>query len=231
MEKSFYRYGDYYNEDRFSKMRFDISTELLYPYIENGARILDIGCYDGSMLEALKKFNKKIDYTGIDVDSFALDIALKRGANVKLIDFETMDLPFTDNYFDIVIMAEILEHLRNPAKLIKKAKVILKPTGVILISLPNECTIYHRLKVLLGRGIDGTAFASGYHLHFPTLQQDKEFVMENFKIIKEKHWYHLGVGGFFERMLNVIPEFAIRLIVKIWPALFARGVIYVCQNK
>jgi len=231
MNKEFsYSYGDYYNEDKFARMRFDISSRLLSGFIEDGVKILDIGCYDGSMLEVLKKTAKIIDYMGVDTDSLALKEASAKGAKVVKVNFESEALPFEDSSFDIVIIAEVLEHLRDPAKLIDKAKGMLKATGKILISLPNECTLYHRIKMLLGIGIDGTAFAPGYHLHFPTLHQDREFVSGYFKIIKTEYWYHLGIGGFLEKILDIIPASVIKAFVKLWPNLFARGVIYLCQK-
>lgn len=231
MDKEFsYNYGDCYSNDKFVRMRLDVVKNLLSTYIKEGVKILDIGCYDGSMLVVLKKLGKKIDYTGVDADSFALNIASSRGAKVMKINFENAELTFENNYFDIIIMAEVLEHLRDPAKLIEKAKEILRPNGVILISLPNECTVYHRLKVLLGRGIDGTGFSPGYHLHFPTLNQNNKFVSDYFKIIKVGYWYHLGIGGFLEKIINLIPGFFLKSIVKLWPSFFARGVIYLCRK-
>lgn len=229
-EEFSYNYGDYYNSDRFVKQRFEISKKLLDPYINERAKILDIGCYDGAMLEVLKHGLRKIDYTGVDTDALALDIALKRGAKISRVNFETADLPFEDCSFDIIIMTEILEHLRNPLKLLEKAKNLLVPDGVILISLPNECTLYHRIKMLFGKGLDGMGFEPGYHLHFPTLRQNKELVSKYFKIIKEEYWYHLGVGGWLENALKIIPEQIVRFIVKLHPPLFARGVIYLSQN-
>jgi len=231
MVKEFsYSYGNYYAKDRFVKMRFDIFKDLLMPYLEKNIKILDIGCYDGAMLEALKSITKDIDYTGVDADLIALTIASNRGAKIIHLNFETATLPFRDNSFDIVIMGEILEHLRNPAKLMEQTKAVLKPGGKILISLPNECTLYHRLKMLLGKGVDGTGFKAGYHLHFPTIQQNRDFVLTYFNIIKQEYWYHLGVGGVIEKLLSLIPKFMIEFFIHVCPSLFARGVIYLCEK-
>jgi methionine biosynthesis protein MetW len=233
MNKEFsYNYGDYYHKDKFVRMRFDASINLLKPYIKNRVKVLDIGCYDGSMLEALRAVSNTIDidYTGIDGDLEALDKASKLGVKVKQVNFETADFAFDKECFDVVIMAEVLEHLRDPSKMMQKAKELLKPNGIALISLPNECTIYHRIKVLAGGGIDGTGFEPGYHLHFPTIKQNRKFVSSYFKIIRTEYWYHLGIGGLAERMANFIPEKLIKLSVRSIPSLLARGVIYLCQK-
>ena len=231
MNKEFsYSYGDYYHKDKFARMRFDIVFSILTEFMNEGVKVLDIGCYDGAMLEILKKGTEKIDYIGVDGDELALEIAQLKGARVMNINFEFEKLPFEHNYFDMVIMGEMLEHLRDPSQLMTQAKDMVKPNGVVLISLPNECTVYHRFKMLLGKGIDGMGFQPGYHMHFPTLQQNKEFVSRYFKIIKEEYWYHLGVGGFAEKIIDKIPAKVIKFLVKTWPALFARGVIYLCQK-
>lgn len=224
-----YNYGDLYGNDRFVRMRYNIVCDLLSPYLSIRAKIVDIGCYDGSMFEVLKRSLKNVDYTGIDADKIALEIALHRGAKVMNINFEVDQLPFENNSIDIIIMGEILEHLRDPEKLLKKAQEILKPSGVIVISLPNECTIYHRIKMLLGRGIDGTGFAPGYHLHFPTILQNRQFVQKYFKIIREAYWYHLGLGKFgvfFDPLLGYL----FNTLIKIQPSLFARGCIFLCKK-
>lgn len=225
-----YNYGDCYKNDKFVRMRFEIVKNLLSPYLKNGINVLDIGCYDGSMLEVLKKDLRSINYTGLDADGTALEIALLRGAKTMKVNFENDDLPFKETSFDIIVMGEVLEHLRNPARLIKQAQGLLKDGGVIVISLPNECTIYHRLKMLLGKGLDGTGFEPGYHLHFPTLGQGRDFIGNYFKIVEQRYWYHLVVGGIFEKVLNFIPPGILKFIVKIMPSLFARGAIYLCQR-
>jgi SAM-dependent methyltransferase len=231
MDKEFqYNYGDCYKNDKFVRMRFEIVKNLLSQYLKNGVNVLDIGCYDGSMLEVLKKDLRSISYTGLDADETALEIALLRGAKTMKVNFEHDDLPFKEEEFDIIIIGEVLEHLRNPARLIKQTQGLLKPEGVIVISLPNECTIYHRLKMLFGKGIDGTGFETGYHLHFPTLKQGRVFIGNYFKIIEQKYWYHLGVGGFFEKMLSIIPHCFMQAIVNLIPTLFARGGIYLCKK-
>ena len=100
---------------------------------------------------------------------------------------------------------------------------LLKENGVVLISLPNECTLYHRLKMLIGKGIDGTGFAPYYHLHFPTIKQNDEFIEKYFKIIEKRYWVHTGVGGQLELIFSLIPDGMWMKIVNLFPSLFARG--------
>ena len=84
--------------------------------------ILDLGCGDGSLVKVLNT-KKNITAEGIDID---------RGIN-----FETDELPFKDNEFDIIIMYSVVEHIHNPGNIFTEAKRILKPGGKIIIITSN----------------------------------------------------------------------------------------------
>lgn len=217
-------YGDVL-ADRYAKLRFEISLYLLSRYIKEEVTILDIGCYTA---DPLKFLPASVNYYGIDGDESALEIAKKRGASVIKLDLENEQIPLTRK-FDIILATELLEHLKDPEKLIKQIKSLLKEDGVVLISLPNECTFYHRFKVLIGKGIDGTGFAPHYHLHFPTIKQNNKFIESYFKIIKKCYWVHLGSGK-IEKILSKIPLKFWMQIANLRPSLFARGVIYLCRK-
>lgn len=224
---NFLIYGDVLR-DKYARTRFEIHESLLSPFLKDGVKILDIGGYTADLLKLLPP---SVDYYDIDNDEKALQIAKKRGAKAIKLDLENEQIPFRDQKFDIVIATELLEHLKDPEKLIQQIKCLLKENAVALISLPNECTLYHRLKVLFGRGINGTGFAPHYHLHFPTIKQNDEFIEEHFKIIKKRYWFHLGVGGVTEKFLSKIPDKIWMRLANLYPSLFARGVVYLCHLK
>lgn len=213
-------------EDKYVRKRFGIFRGLLSPYLIQGTRMLEIGCYTANLLRFLPPF---VEYFGIDIDENALEIARQRGAKTMKLDLDNEEIPLKQK-FDVIIATEILEHLRDPEKLILEIKCLAEKGGVILISLPNECTIYHRLKVLFGKGIDGTGFAPCYHLHFPTLKQDSEFMEKHFEIVKKSYWVHLGVGK-MEKCLSWIPDRIWTILADLYPSLFARGVIYLCKIR
>lgn len=141
-------YGDMHSQDKYVRKRFDYYGELLTPYIKEGVSILDIGCYTADLLEVLPKV---VDYYGIDTDEEALEIARERGAKVFRADLETQNIAVFNRKFDIIITSELLEHLKDPEKLLLQINDLLKENGVLLVSLPNECTIYHRFKAIIGQ--------------------------------------------------------------------------------
>ncbi len=221
------QYGNMYEADKYVRLRFEIYESLLSPFLKESVNVLDIGCYTADLLKLLPT---SVDYYGIDSDKEALKIARKRGAKVIKVDLENERIPL-DQKFDIILATEILEHLKDPEKLIQQIKHLLKKNGVVLVSLPNECTLYHRLKVLFGRGIDGTGFAPHYHLHFPTIKQNDEFMEKHFKTIEKRYWIHIGVGGKWEKLLSTIPDRIWMRLANLYPSLFARGLIYLAKCK
>lgn len=221
-------YGDMYLNDKYVRKRFEYYKELLQPYLKKGLKVLDIGCYTADLLNVLPK---DIDYYGVDGDKAALEIAKSRGAKVYEVDLEAQEIPLLDEKFDVVIATEVLEHLKDPQRLIKQILTLTKEGGIVLLSLPNECTIFHRIKVIFGLGIDGTGFEPHYHLHFPTLKQNDDFIEKYFCILKKKYWIHAGLGGTFGILVSKIPDGFWLALAAISPSLFARGVIYLCQNR
>lgn len=142
-------YGDMYQEDKYADLRLQTYAQLLSPYLHDGAKILDIGCYTARLLDFLPK-DKHIEYWGVDFDEKALEIAKQKGAKVQFAKFDTEPLLFQDQ-FDMIVAGEVLEHLINPSKILEQMQQLIKSDGVVLISLPNECTIYHRIMCLFGR--------------------------------------------------------------------------------
>jgi len=220
-------YGNMFVEDPYAKRRVKQSFRLLRPYLHRGVRVLDVGCYTADILLL---FPDEVDYHGVDFDPRALEIAQQRGAQVQRVDFDNQDLPFGEEEFDIVLCLEVLEHLKDPRRHLRKMREVVKKDGVVLISLPNENTLYHRLRALLGYGPDSLAFHPFKHLHLPTIYQSRFLVSEFFNIQKEV--YHINVGfhstrlEFLGKFLATIPDWFWQSLADFWPSLFARGVIF-----
>lgn len=112
-------------------------------------RILDIGCGDGVFTKILKDSFKSEVY-GIDISKKALKKAQKRGIKIKNYDIDGKKLPFKNNYFDLVICGDVIEHIINTSKLIKEVKRILKKGGIVIASVPNFSAWYNRIITLFG---------------------------------------------------------------------------------
>jgi len=224
-------YGKMYDEDKYAYLRLVKYKELLSEYTKENAKVLDIGCYTANLYDMLPSC---IDYLGIDFDDEALKIATQKGANVKKVNFENDSIDLEENYFDIIIIGEVLEHLINPQAMIDNVKRLLKDNGIVLISLPNECSLYHRIICLFGKGIDRFAFKLYKHLHLPTVAQSRRFVSDNFCIIKEDYFVMpSGKGSCWEglgKLLSKIPYGFWMFLARISPSLFARGTIFIAKR-
>ncbi len=97
--------------------------------------ILDVGCGTGETLTFLRKKFPKANLYGIDNSKLAIKFAKSRGhKNIKNADAYT--LPFPDNFFDVALLLDVLEHFEYDLKLIKEVKRVLKPQGSIIITCP-----------------------------------------------------------------------------------------------
>lgn len=110
-----------------------------YLELENGQQVLDIGCGDGFYLHLLSNLSYKLKITGLDNDENALKSARNnlRGKKVKLVSDNARTLPFRSNTFDRVIASEVLEHIDNDLVALTEIKRVLKPGGVVVLSVPN----------------------------------------------------------------------------------------------
>ncbi len=104
-------------------------------------KILDVGCGSGNLCFFLAKKCEKI--VGIDISKNAINFAkdMKQKLSIHNCDFikvsETKDFPFKKDYFDIIFLSEIIEHLDKPSNIIKKSLNVLKKKGVIFLTTPN----------------------------------------------------------------------------------------------
>jgi 2-polyprenyl-3-methyl-5-hydroxy-6-metoxy-1,4-benzoquinol methylase len=102
------------------------------------ASVLDAGCGEGHLLERLQKAEKDNKYYGIDIIPLAINQAKERCpfANIEIGDIYEVKYP--NEFFDIIICTEVLEHIFNFKSALKELKRTLKPNGVLIISFPNE---------------------------------------------------------------------------------------------
>ena len=110
---------------------------IIAPINQGDNRILDIGCGDGSTGRVLKKEGKAKEIIGIELNPVAGQQAKVELDKVILGDIEILQLPFEEEYFDYIILGDILEHLYDPEDVLKKVRPYLKTKGFIVASIPN----------------------------------------------------------------------------------------------
>lgn len=235
-------YGNLF-DDRFVTMRYAINLDLVKAKIidkKGKLSILDAGGYTADNLEFWKRsgiITKNIEYHVADYDIGVKKIVESRGGSYTFYDlnFDKLTELFPNKKFDLIICTEVLEHLLDPHRQMKYFQKLLKKDGNLLISLPNENTIIHRLYSLLGYGVDQFPFALYKHLHFPTIKQSRGFVSEYFKIIKSRYYYSIDAKsskfGFLWIFSFILPEWGWRFLVNQFPSLLARGTVFYLEKK
>jgi len=112
--------------------------------------ILDAGCGEGHLIERLYNNNMDNSYYGVDITSQALESAKKRCQYARLRLGNLLCLEFQDEYFDVVICTEVLEHVYEYEKVIHELFRVLKTAGYLIITFPNELN-WTISRFLLGR--------------------------------------------------------------------------------
>ena len=121
--------------------------QLVRKFTRKG-RVLDVGAGTGKILSELESQGWQV--IGVDGEKQAQIWSHKRGVKVKLVDLEKARLPFSGDTFDLVLALDVLEHLKNDKKLIKEAKRVLKPGGILVVTVPAYPKLFSYWDEMLG---------------------------------------------------------------------------------
>lgn len=160
------------SEVRYEFKPFKYSSHYWILKLLEGERepvsILDVGTASGYLGEVWKKSGHHV--TGIEFDPAAAAKAKENYHAFRVADIETFDFPYRSE-FDYIVFADVLEHLRDPAAVLRRCIPGLKESGKIIISLPNVANWVIRLGLLFGR-FDYTdrGILDRTHLRFFTLR-------------------------------------------------------------
>jgi SAM-dependent methyltransferase len=139
-------------------------------------RILDVGTASGYLGKSWRKIGHYI--AGIEYNAAAAEKAREYYDAFQVADVESFEFPYRRE-FDYIVFADVLEHLRDPAAVLRRCLPALKESGKIIISVPNIANWIIRLGLLFGkfdymdRGIlDRT------HLRFFTMRSLKQLMGE-----------------------------------------------------
>jgi len=123
------------------------TIESIARLVPQGARVLDLGCGDGAMLDYLQRQRGCVGY-GIELDDANVLACVRRGVNVIQLNLDAGLNLFEDQSFDVVLQIDTLQHLRN-------AEVMLRETARVgrsgIVAFPNFAHWPNRLSVLRGR--------------------------------------------------------------------------------
>lgn len=123
--------------------------ELILSMVPAGAKVLDVGCATGYLGAVLR--DRGCSVWGIDSDAEALTSAATHYADVALVDLDVSTVLPWKRDFDVIIAADVLEHLREPAQTLQALSQHGRENARVIVSLPNVAHVSIRLSLLVGR--------------------------------------------------------------------------------
>jgi methionine biosynthesis protein MetW len=120
---------------------------LIAQRVPQGARVLDLGCGDGALMDYLRKERSCTGY-GVEISDADVLHCVQRGVNVIQLNLDEGLTMFGDQSFDVVLQIDTLQHLRN-AEVMLRETVRVGKTGIV--AFPNFAHWPNRLQVLRGQ--------------------------------------------------------------------------------
>ena len=180
-----------------------------------GIGLPDVGCASGYVAEALRGKGNYV--VGVDLSEEAVSRAAKVLDEALVLDVESESWPshFVEHKFDLILCAELIEHLFDPEAFLKGLRKILKPNGEILITTPNFLLWTNRVRIALGYyGLREVFFDRGHirlFSHNGLMATLKEI---GYQVTDESHlWYPPAL----EKLRKILPAnlFVFQCILKV----------------
>jgi SAM-dependent methyltransferase len=137
--------------------RARILANCLSDVLPRDARVLDVGCGDGSIDVVIQANGRNISILGIDV-------SVRPDAHVAVTKFDGTVIPFPENSFDIVMFVDVLHHMADPPTLLREAIRVARKAVVIKDHTLDGAFAYATLRFMdwVGNAQAGSAHQSCY---------------------------------------------------------------------
>lgn len=188
--------------------------------------ILDVGCGPGWLAEPLVAAGHTV--TGLDVHE--ADGVRSRTSSFLVADLSTGIPEELDSSFDVVLAADVVEHLADPSSLLRDIVGRVRPGGSVVVSVPNIAHWYPRLRLLSGRfDYDQRGILDATHLRF--FSRRSFLRLARSVGLEPRRSAHtglpldaLGVGS--SRLVTSTLGRLDRLLVRLWPTMFAYQFVF-----
>lgn len=172
--------------------------------LTSGAKVLELGCGAGQFIREIKKIRPELDCYGCDISQTALAIAKQANDGVTY-DLSTENRSvYADNFFDAVLIFDVLEHVANPNLILSEINRVLKSGGVFYSFVPCEADSLSFWNLLhkLGLKRELTKMYAGHINKFSrksliSLVQSHGFAPKRIRYSEQMLGQLLGLAAFF----------------------------------
>ncbi len=188
--------------------------------------ILDVGCWNGTFGKTLKSL-RDVVVDGVELDAAQAAAALRGGyRHVHHCDLDDGNIPSQREGYDFILFGDVLEHLKNPDRVLTASRKLLNPGGQVLISVPNIAYILSRMKLLIGRWeYTDSGIMDRTHLRFYT-------VRSIVRLLGDCGFHHAWTRGYVGLANYPAPvRMLARWLGRMWPSLFAIQIVVCAQNS
>jgi SAM-dependent methyltransferase len=127
------------------KKRIRYVINLIKKYTGNRSLILDMGCGDGVYTKYLEEI-PNTEIIACDYNVYRLEKAKKNTQGTIFVAGDVLCQFFKEKTFDIVLLNHIIEHIPDDSKVLAQIHKILKPSGILIIAVPNEGAFLYRMR-------------------------------------------------------------------------------------
>lgn len=180
------------SQARGREITFERSLRFIEKYVKKG-KLLDIGTAGGSFLYVAKKRNWEV--YGIEPNKWLCDWG-KKNYGIDIKQGTIFDNKFKDNFFDMISLWDVLEHVPDPKKELLEINRVMKKDGVLVVNYPDIGSLMSKL---MGKR---WIFLLSVHLFYFTRKTIKRILLDSgFEpILIKPHFQKLSLGYLVYRM-------------------------------
>ena len=169
--------------------RFQVWTSLFDRYVTPADQVMDLGCGSGIFSNYLAERGCQV--IGIDGSATMIDLCnqKKTSTNVRYV---RQSLPLTDPvmYYqqDVIIMSSLLEYIADTESLLQQVWKLLKPNGLLIVSIPNSLSIYRRVESILFRLTGLPSYVSHIHNRSTEMAFNQQLTVSGFNVLETSYF-------------------------------------------
>lgn len=167
--------------------------------------ILEIGAGSGNLSPYIKSYLPGRAHVAVDISTEGLKTASEKSNQIEAATADMMKLPFSDQTFAVIILADTLEHAPNIEESLKEISRVLIPGGIVAVNVPTPNSVRNWIINLVKQGRTGTIVSAAkaavkrkilygkanfqpYDADFEPDEWAQLFIKTNFEVEEQKLW-------------------------------------------